>query len=1316
MFLFATALRSSQPFLVLLAMIAAALIPATAAVHAQTPVAVGAPQQVNTYTPGDQDSPAVAKVGDGYVVVWRSPRPEEEGGDDSIQMRLLPADGGTPDPELIIDGFAPGQQRRPAVASSPSGSFVVVWDSTTSTGDDASGNSIQARLFDSSGNALGPPFQVNNYTTGSQRTPAVSLDGAGNFVVVWTSAGSPGSDDSSDSVQARRFQADGTPLGPQFQVNTSVTNDQYEPVVAMAEDGEFVVAWTSNNDDDFDLGNVYVQRFNDDGSPRGSQDQANVYSEGLQNQPALAFAGGRFLVAFKSFNGKNGTFTETIHGLLFDFFGGTPIGLQFQLSQGVGGFLPALAPAADGSFVAVWNIDEPTEGQDPTNILGRRFDKSGQPLGETFTVAAAGSLLPLSPVLAVDEYGDFMVVWESSGSTGTDQSEESVQARRFRVTAEVGDRLFFDEDQDGIQDSFEDEVPDSSLVCLEAAPVLDRGGFLECRQTEDGEYLFAKLSPGEYSLRFELPAGFSRFTVQDAGSDDSRDSDVDAAGASAVFELETGESKVDLDAGVVRLALGDRVFFDLDANGVQDGGEAGIEGVAVLLYDLEGQVVADTLTNEQGRYRFEGLAAGSYYLQFVAPDEYTFTARDQGPDHLDSDANVFGFTVPFDWNQNDTSRDAGLVIAIPFEAGVGDQVWFDSDGDGIQDLGESGAAGVTVQLFNEVGALVGTTTTQASGFFQLTVEPQAAHYLAFTAPPGFVFTTRQAGGNAAVDSDADPASGLSQLFVLEPGTVDFSIDAGLVPEPPSTASVGDRVWLDSDRDGIQDLGESGYPAVTVSLFDGAGELVSTDFTDETGIYSFSGLAPGSYFLGFTAPVGLSFTIKGAGSNQLVDSDADPKSGITPVFKLAAGDADTSRDAGLVPSPPATASLGDRVWLDQDGDGIQDPGEGGLASVEVHLFDGNGAFVASDVTDRSGSYGFTALEPGSHYLGFQLPNGYYSSPRDVGINDAVDSDVDPLSGFTPPFILVAGDTQLIWDAGLVPASARLGNRVWLDRDGDGRQDGGESGVGGVTVSLFREPRQMIAKDVTDGSGFYSFSVDPGTYYLAFSCPASIHTAQDQGSDQLDSDADPVTGTTSPFALGEGETDESWDAGLLDPDIDLVVCSDNCAFAANQGQENSDGDPQGDACDNCSLVANPGQQNSDGDPQGDACDNCTLVANPGQQNSDGDPLGDACDNCDLTGNPKQEDSDGDLHGDACDNCDLTSNPGQEDGDGDGAGDACDLCLGSDPTGDGDGDGICADRDCNDGDALNVCHLFSDGFESGGTTAWSTATEPRVPSQSP
>jgi hypothetical protein len=119
-----------------------------------------------------------------------------------------------------------------------------VWQSDGSSGDDDSDLSVQARRFAADGPPLGPDFQVNSYVQSTQNLPVVGVMGDGDFEVVWQSDGSPGDDDDYSSIQRQAYDADGSPIGPQLQVNTTTQYWQSEPDQALTSGRDFVVVWS----------------------------------------------------------------------------------------------------------------------------------------------------------------------------------------------------------------------------------------------------------------------------------------------------------------------------------------------------------------------------------------------------------------------------------------------------------------------------------------------------------------------------------------------------------------------------------------------------------------------------------------------------------------------------------------------------------------------------------------------------------------------------------------------------------------------------------------------------------------------------------------------------------------------------------------------------------------------------------------------------------------------------------------------------------------------------------------------------------------
>lgn len=234
---------------------------------------------------------------------------------------------------------------------------------------------------------------------------------------------------------------------------------------------------------------------------------------------------------------------------------------------------------------------------------------------------------------------------------------------------------------------------------------------------------------------------------------------------------------------------------------------------------------------------------------------------------------------------------------------LGDFVWLDADGDGLQAPTEPGVDGIVVDLLDETMNTVASTTTDGDGRYRFFDIAPGPHFVRFVATDGLGFTAQTAGVDPTLDSDPDPASGLTAAVVVGEGAVVRSVDAGLVgptPAPPQGAALGDVVWNDRNGNGLRDECEPGMAGVAVDLLDDTLTRLDTTQTDDDGRYEFTGLAAGTYSVRFTSPAGFRFAPASAGADPTADSNPDPATGVTDPITLAEGDVDRSADAGLVP--------------------------------------------------------------------------------------------------------------------------------------------------------------------------------------------------------------------------------------------------------------------------------------------------------------------------------------------------------------------------------------------------------------------------------
>jgi 5-hydroxyisourate hydrolase-like protein (transthyretin family) len=597
-------------------------------------------------------------------------------------------------------------------------------------------------------------------------------------------------------------------------------------------------------------------------------------------------------------------------------------------------------------------------------------------------------------------------------------------------------------------------------------------------------------------LTFTTPTGYT-VTAQDKGTD-ATDSDVNATtGMTVTEELTSGENNTTYDAGYVKPAsLGNYTWIDANANGIQDPGEQPISGVTVQLTGTDGAgnpVTATTTTNALGEYLFSNLLPGTYKVTFTAPSGYTTTFPDKGTDATDSDADrTTGMTVTevLTSGENNLTYDAGYFQP----ASIGNYVWDDKNGNGIQDAGETGIPGVTVTLTGtdaQGNPVSVTTTTDPSGAYNFPNLVPGTYKLTFVTPAGYTVTAQDKGSDN-LDSDVNPATNMTIMEVLTSGENNTTYDAGYF----KPASLGNYTWIDADANGVQDAGEQPIAGVIVTLTgtDGAGNTVTaTTTTDSGGQYLFSNLAPGTYKVTFTAPTGYTTTFPDKGANDATDSDADRTTGMTVTEVLESGENNLTYDAGYF----QPASIGDLVWEDKNGNGIQDAGEPGISGVTVTLTgtDGNGTPVSlTTTTNGSGAYNFPNLVPGTYKLTFTTPTGYSVTSPDK-TTDNLDSDVNPTTSMTVTEVLTTGENNTTYDAGYFkPAS--LGNYTWIDANANGIQDPGEQPISGVTVTLTGTDgagNPVTATTTTNALGEYLFSnLAPGTYKVTFTAPTGYTT--------------------------------------------------------------------------------------------------------------------------------------------------------------------------------------------------------------------------------
>jgi hypothetical protein len=258
---------------------------------------VGGEFQVNTYTTGSQAFPAVAgDVSGNFVVVWQSQG--QNGPGYGLFGQRFDSTGARVGLEFQVSAFTTGYPGAPSVAMGQSGSFVVAWA-------DYNAYNVFGQRFDGAGARVGGEFQVNTFLPSYMYypSPAVAASPNGNFVVVWNSYGQDGD---ASGVFGQRFDAAGARVGSELQVNTYTTSDQTAKSVSIDGSGNFVVVWDSYGQDGSNYG-VFAQQFSAAGARVGGELHINTYTTDGQQRSVVAMSSpGHFVVAWES-GGQDGS-------------------------------------------------------------------------------------------------------------------------------------------------------------------------------------------------------------------------------------------------------------------------------------------------------------------------------------------------------------------------------------------------------------------------------------------------------------------------------------------------------------------------------------------------------------------------------------------------------------------------------------------------------------------------------------------------------------------------------------------------------------------------------------------------------------------------------------------------------------------------------------------------------------------------------------------------------------------------------------------------------------------------------------------------
>jgi hypothetical protein len=320
--------------------------------------------------------------------------------------------------EQPVNTTLAGHQESPAIAKDQAGNFIITW---VSDSQDDGLPGVYARRYNQNGLPLAPEFQVNSFWAPHER-PRAAMAPNGGFVITWVNHWIEGA--TGGGIAARVFDTAGNPLGPEFQINQYEPGFQGDPAVATDSLGYFVITWQSwREDDSFD---IYARLFDDRGIPRSDEFRINSFTQDNQTRPCVAMDNsGNFVVAWTSF-GQDGDETG-IYARRLDRDG------RFLSEESRVNFAtqgrqehPAICMDALGNFIVCWQ--SAFWNEDLYDVFARTFDYTGQLKGPEFRVNNLSEAWQLFPAIDCDAQGRFVVTWQ-----GSDPADDSfvIYVRQF---------------------------------------------------------------------------------------------------------------------------------------------------------------------------------------------------------------------------------------------------------------------------------------------------------------------------------------------------------------------------------------------------------------------------------------------------------------------------------------------------------------------------------------------------------------------------------------------------------------------------------------------------------------------------------------------------------------------------------------------------------------------------------------------------------------------------------------------------------------------------------------------------------------------
>ncbi len=428
----------------------------------------------------------------------------------------------------------------------------------------------------------------------------------------------------------------------------------------------------------------------------------------------------------------------------------------------------------------------------------------------------------------------------------------------------------------------------------------------------NGDYSFADLGPGTYTVEEEVPAGWILTEPAPPGT--------------YTVAATSGQDAAGLDFGNYQLVTySGTVYNDLTGNGTLDPGDPGLQGWTVELL-ANGNVIATTTSAADGSYSFADLSYGVYTIEEITNPGWYQTEP----------AQPFSYTV----TATSGSSQSGLNFGNFQLVTVTGNVYNDLNDNGNLDPGEPGLQGWTVELFNAAGNMVASTTSDANGNYEFDNLFPGTFTVAEIVMSGWTQT--------------QPVNPDYYTFTTQSGLNETGLNFGNF----SSATFTGIVYNDLKGTGIPSPMDPDLANWTIDLFDQSGDLVATTTSNAKGRYTFTDVGAGVYTI-----------VEDVMPGWYITQPTNPPGTYTVTAESGAV------VSGLNFGNFHLVTVNGSVYNDQDGNGLRGAGEPGLAGWTVDLEDSSGNVLASALTDSNGNYSFTGVGGGTYEVAQVVPTNW-----------------------------------------------------------------------------------------------------------------------------------------------------------------------------------------------------------------------------------------------------------------------------------------------------------------------------------------------------